>query len=63
MRLSELIAMIYREFEVMKLPDGTDMELIIRSDVEDYGVADFSIRCDPVSGRDVAIIEMGDVKP
>lgn len=63
MTLDELVQMMMKEMNVMKVRDGQDMELVIRSDVEDYKVADFSIRREPVSGRWLAVIEMGDAKP
>ena len=62
MTLDGLVQMILREMTVMKVRDGQDMELLIRSDVEDYKAADFTIHRNPESGELLAVIEMGDAQ-
>lgn len=63
MSLDELVQMMMKELTLANVRDGQDMPIIIRSGVEDYFVADFSIRQETSDGKRTAIIEMGDAKP
>ena len=62
MSLDELVCMILKEMQHNKVPDGYDMPVTIRSEIEDYRVADFTIRKDE-HGKFFAVIEMGDSQP